>query len=446
MTEMEEATQPAPKEPEPYLMIRLLELTNFKSYANTIKIGPFDRHMTSVVGPNGSGKSNVIDAMLFVFGFKANKCARASTPFASASAPARSHPRSPSPRHKKPPPRRRNCLPAAHPLPFYFIPDAQDAPGQGVRPDPLVGDVPGPPVRARRRPLPEGPRPAERRLRGRSRLRVYRHPRGAQGQHLQVLDQLAGHQPEGRRQGVELQGGDHLLTAARHRPRPQPLPHPPGRGRADRHDEAQGGKRTLVPAPSPLPPQHTFPTHPSLPSSPPPPPNTALAPRGRPPRVPRGHHRLEQTGRSDRRGAEGDGGAQRDARDEAQRAQGVAGAAVVVRGPPQRGGALPGDRAAAPREEVGLLPEERRDGRRLREGGRGEARGARGAPEGRAGEVGEEEGAARQAREGLQGDEEGPRQVRRAAGGVAQGVPEGQWQRHHHHPPPRQRLSSLPPL
>ena len=100
MTEMEEATQPAPKEPEPYLMIRLLELTNFKSYANTIKIGPFDRHMTSVVGPNGSGKSNVIDAMLFVFGFKANKCARASTPFASASAPARSHPRSPSPRHK----------------------------------------------------------------------------------------------------------------------------------------------------------------------------------------------------------------------------------------------------------------------------------------------------------------------------------------------------------
>ena len=75
MTEMEEATQPAPKEPEPYLMIRLLELTNFKSYANTIKIGPFDRHMTSVVGPNGSGKSNVIDAMLFVFGFKAKQCA-----------------------------------------------------------------------------------------------------------------------------------------------------------------------------------------------------------------------------------------------------------------------------------------------------------------------------------------------------------------------------------
>jgi len=25
------------------------------------------------VGPNGSGKSNVIDAILFVFGFRANK-------------------------------------------------------------------------------------------------------------------------------------------------------------------------------------------------------------------------------------------------------------------------------------------------------------------------------------------------------------------------------------
>lgn len=59
----------------PCLMIKQLELTNFKSYANTVTIGPFDRHMTSVVGPNGSGKSNVIDAMLFVFGFKANKCA-----------------------------------------------------------------------------------------------------------------------------------------------------------------------------------------------------------------------------------------------------------------------------------------------------------------------------------------------------------------------------------
>ncbi len=31
------------------------------------------QNFTSVMGPNGSGKSNVIDAMLFVFGFKTNK-------------------------------------------------------------------------------------------------------------------------------------------------------------------------------------------------------------------------------------------------------------------------------------------------------------------------------------------------------------------------------------
>jgi structural maintenance of chromosome 4 len=30
-----------------------------------------------VVGPNGSGKSNVIDALLFVFGFKAKKLRQA---------------------------------------------------------------------------------------------------------------------------------------------------------------------------------------------------------------------------------------------------------------------------------------------------------------------------------------------------------------------------------
>ena len=60
------------------LMIRKMVLTNFKSYANSITVGPFDRNMTSVVGPNGNGKSNVIDAMLFVFGFKAKKCAAGS--------------------------------------------------------------------------------------------------------------------------------------------------------------------------------------------------------------------------------------------------------------------------------------------------------------------------------------------------------------------------------
>ncbi|KAL1511609.1 hypothetical protein AB1Y20_006403 [Prymnesium parvum] len=57
----------------PRLMISKMVLENFKSYAGEITIGPFDKNMTSVVGPNGSGKSNVIDAMLFVFGFKAKQ-------------------------------------------------------------------------------------------------------------------------------------------------------------------------------------------------------------------------------------------------------------------------------------------------------------------------------------------------------------------------------------
>lgn len=93
---------------KPRLMIREMVLENFKSYAGKQRIGPFHkvRHgrkrgekklgktrggswsdrltsrlhpdechqsFSSVVGPNGSGKSNVIDAMLFVFGYRANK-------------------------------------------------------------------------------------------------------------------------------------------------------------------------------------------------------------------------------------------------------------------------------------------------------------------------------------------------------------------------------------
>jgi len=55
------------------LVIQKMTLENFKSYAGQVTIGPFQKNMTSVVGPNGSGKSNVIDAMLFVFGWRANK-------------------------------------------------------------------------------------------------------------------------------------------------------------------------------------------------------------------------------------------------------------------------------------------------------------------------------------------------------------------------------------
>lgn len=59
--------------PAQRVMISRMVLDNFKSYAGPVTIGPFDSNMTSVVGPNGSGKSNVIDAMLFVFGFRAKQ-------------------------------------------------------------------------------------------------------------------------------------------------------------------------------------------------------------------------------------------------------------------------------------------------------------------------------------------------------------------------------------
>ena len=36
-------------------------------------MGPFHKSFTSIIGPNGSGKSNVIDSMLFVFGYRAQK-------------------------------------------------------------------------------------------------------------------------------------------------------------------------------------------------------------------------------------------------------------------------------------------------------------------------------------------------------------------------------------
>lgn len=58
---------------KPRLMILKMVLENFKSYGGVKDIGPFHKSFSSVVGPNGSGKSNVIDAMLFVFGKRANK-------------------------------------------------------------------------------------------------------------------------------------------------------------------------------------------------------------------------------------------------------------------------------------------------------------------------------------------------------------------------------------
>ncbi len=47
-------------------------LENFKSYSGRVEIGPFHGSFTSVVGPNGSGKSNLIECLLFIFGFSAS--------------------------------------------------------------------------------------------------------------------------------------------------------------------------------------------------------------------------------------------------------------------------------------------------------------------------------------------------------------------------------------
>ncbi|CAK1359122.1 unnamed protein product [Cercospora beticola] len=62
-----------PVEQKPRMTITWLTLTNFKSYAGQQRVGPFHASFSSVVGPNGSGKSNVIDSLLFVFGFRASK-------------------------------------------------------------------------------------------------------------------------------------------------------------------------------------------------------------------------------------------------------------------------------------------------------------------------------------------------------------------------------------
>ncbi|KCV68483.1 hypothetical protein H696_04776 [Fonticula alba] len=66
------ATEPAPPaDAHRRMVITHLVLENFKSYAGKVTIGPFHASFTAVVGPNGSGKSNVIDSMLFVFGYRA---------------------------------------------------------------------------------------------------------------------------------------------------------------------------------------------------------------------------------------------------------------------------------------------------------------------------------------------------------------------------------------
>ncbi|KAL4713692.1 hypothetical protein ACJJTC_004223 [Scirpophaga incertulas] len=57
----------------PRLVITHIVNKNFKSYAGVQVLGPFHKSFTAIIGPNGSGKSNVIDSMLFVFGYRATK-------------------------------------------------------------------------------------------------------------------------------------------------------------------------------------------------------------------------------------------------------------------------------------------------------------------------------------------------------------------------------------
>uniref|UniRef100_A0AAR5Q6Q8 Structural maintenance of chromosomes protein n=1 Tax=Dendroctonus ponderosae TaxID=77166 RepID=A0AAR5Q6Q8_DENPD len=57
----------------PRLIITQIENHFFKSYAENEVLGPFHKCFNAIVGPNGSGKSNVIDSLLFVFGYKASK-------------------------------------------------------------------------------------------------------------------------------------------------------------------------------------------------------------------------------------------------------------------------------------------------------------------------------------------------------------------------------------
>ncbi|XP_037943641.1 structural maintenance of chromosomes protein 4-like [Teleopsis dalmanni] len=63
------------------LIITKIINKNFKSYWQSVKLGPFHHGFTAIIGPNGSGKSNVIDSLLFVFGYRANKmrCKKVST-------------------------------------------------------------------------------------------------------------------------------------------------------------------------------------------------------------------------------------------------------------------------------------------------------------------------------------------------------------------------------
>ncbi|QRW09296.1 structural maintenance of chromosomes protein [Ceratobasidium sp. AG-Ba] len=72
-SQVDQSLPEEPKGPKKRLVIHKIALVNFKSYAGRQEIGPFHKSFSAIVGPNGSGKSNTIDALLFVFGYRATK-------------------------------------------------------------------------------------------------------------------------------------------------------------------------------------------------------------------------------------------------------------------------------------------------------------------------------------------------------------------------------------
>ncbi|CAI2176065.1 16109_t:CDS:2 [Funneliformis geosporum] len=69
---MDSAHNRSALEPNQRLVVKKMILDNFNSYIGKQEIGPFHKLFSAIVETNGSGKSNAIDALLFVFGYRAN--------------------------------------------------------------------------------------------------------------------------------------------------------------------------------------------------------------------------------------------------------------------------------------------------------------------------------------------------------------------------------------